>query len=315
MEDMVLSVDIPLFMRVLSWWLLVQSWGTLRFDDHRGLLPRDFKISETGLLAKLSRSKVSGPEKRLNFRVVVIHSSAYVQHKNWLSIGWELLQKGAPHERDYLLPSPSNNFRGFKTKELKYATAFAVQSHVIFLASYRGLRIFQGSTGHWYTPHSDFMPSGAAVLGFSKADRDILGGRSAAGSERYTRTAKFKIAQMQSAIAASFRDPDSDQLVEAGDIDDLSDLLRTWKFEKSILCEGVGVVKRVHTLFGGVQRLATALKEVEEVREEVQEIRDEWEDEEVKENGRTQGRREALITCVDEMTCATPLSHAVQCDS
>ena len=65
--------------------------GTLRFDDHRELLPRDFKISETGLLAELSRSKVSGPDKRLNFRVDVIHSSAYVQHKNWLSIGWEFL--------------------------------------------------------------------------------------------------------------------------------------------------------------------------------------------------------------------------------
>ena len=52
-----------------------------------------------------------------------------------------------------------------------------------------------------------------------------------------------------------------------------------------ITCEGVGVVKRVHTLLGGVHRLATALKEVEAVREEVQEIKDEWEDEEVEENG------------------------------
>ena len=87
MEDMVLSVDTPIFLKVMSWWLLVQSWGTLRFDDHRGLLPRDFKVSETGLLAKLSRCKVSCPDERLNFRVVVIHSSAYVQHKNWLSMG------------------------------------------------------------------------------------------------------------------------------------------------------------------------------------------------------------------------------------
>ena len=30
---------------------------------------------------------------------------------------------------------------------------------------------------------------------------------------------------------------------------------------------------------------------------------------------RTQRRRETLITCVDERTCATPLSHAVQCES
>ena len=43
----------------------------------------------------------------------------------------------------------------------------------------------------------------------------------------------------------------------------------------SEMCEEVGVVKRVHTLLGGVLRLATALKVVEEKQEEVQEIRDE----------------------------------------
>ena len=52
-----------------------------------------------------------------------------------------------------------------------------------------------------------------------------------------------------------------------------------------ITCEEVRVVKSVHTLLGGVHRLATALKEVEEVRKEVQEIKDEWEDEEVEESG------------------------------
>ena len=58
-----------------------------------------------------------------------------------------------------------------------------------------------------------------------------------------------------------------------------------------ITSEGVGVVKRVHTLFGGVHSLAAALKEVEEVREEVQETRDEWEEEEAEENGdRGRGR-------------------------
>ena len=42
-----------------------------------------------------------------------------------------------------------------------------------------------------------------------------------------------------------------------------------------ITCEEVGVVKRVHTLLGGVHKLATALKVVEEVQEEVQEIKGE----------------------------------------
>ena len=82
-----------------------------------------------------------------------------------------------------------------------------------------------------------------------------------------------------------------------------------------ITCEGVGLVKRVHTLSGGVHRLATALKVVEEVQEEVQEIKDEWEDEDVEGNGGLKVEGEPYTSCVDDMTCATPLSHAVQCES
>ena len=57
------------------------------------------------------------------------------------------------------------------------------------------------------------------------------------------------------------------------------------------ICEGVGVVKRVRTLVGGVHRLATAFKEVE-VWEEVKEMKDEWDEEE---EWRIEGRRKTLI--------------------
>ena len=229
-EDMVLAVDKPVFLRVLSWWLLVQSWGTLRFDDHRGLLPREFVVTSTGLQARLTRSKVSGSDKHLNYRTVIIHPSAYIQRESWLSVGWKLLQEGAPHERDYLLPAPTNNYQGFKITELKYSTAFAVQTHIISTATYRGWRVFGNSTGHYYTPHSgrNFMPSAAAVLGFAKAERDILGGWAADGSQRYTRTAKYKIAQMQIAVASTFKNSDPDQLAETDDLDCLADFLRSW---------------------------------------------------------------------------------------
>ena len=62
-----------------------------------------------------------------------------------------------------------------------------------------------------------------------------------------------------------------------------------------------------------MHRLATALKVVEELHEEVQEIKDEWEDEEVEGNGGLKVEGEPYTACVDEMTCATSLSHAVQC--
>ena len=64
-EDNVMDSSLPVFWRVLSWWLLFQSWSTLRFDDHRGIIPEDLEISEAGLVGKLSRSKVTGRDKRV----------------------------------------------------------------------------------------------------------------------------------------------------------------------------------------------------------------------------------------------------------
>ena len=80
------------------------------------------------------------------------------------------------------------------------------------------------------------MPSAAAVLGFAKSERDILGGWSAEGSQRYTRTAKYKIAQMQIAVASTFKDSEPDQLAESDDIDSLADFLRSCRKSLKILC-------------------------------------------------------------------------------
>ena len=49
------------------------------------------------------------------------------------------------------------------------------------------------------------------------------------------------------------------------------------------------------------------------MKEEVQEIKDDWEDEEVEGTGGLKVDGEPHTSCVDEMTCATCLSHAVQC--
>ena len=214
----------------MSWWKLLQSWATLRFDDHRGIVPTDMSVTDSGLVGKLTRSKVSGPDKKLNFRLIVVHSSAYIQHKGWLMSGWEVLEKEAPYPRDYLLPAPTSNFRGFKRKELKYHTAFGIQSQIISFLSYRGPRIFRASTGHYDTPHSgrNFMPTAAAVLGFARSDRDMLGGWSAEGSERYSRAAKHKIAAMQKAVSQTFASSDLDPLAEADDIDGLGNFLKSW---------------------------------------------------------------------------------------
>ena len=154
-EDNVMDSSLPVFWRLLSWWLLFQAWSTLRFDDHRGIVPEDLEISETGLVGKLSRSKVTGQDKRVAFRVLVIHPSAFVHQKDWLSTGWALLMKEAPYARDYLLP---NNCRGLKRTELTY------QRHLPSnLRLFRWLRItVYGFSEHF--PPTTTRPTAAATL-------------------------------------------------------------------------------------------------------------------------------------------------------
>ena len=60
------------------------------------------------------------------------------------------------------------------------------------------------------------MPSASAAVGYQKSDRDVLGGWSAQGSDRYTRLARQRISAMQVTVARSFSDQkNSDPLGEA----------------------------------------------------------------------------------------------------
>ena len=124
---------------------------------------------------------------------------AYLQHKEWMRTGWSVLCMAAPFERDYMLPTPTSNLRGCKCAELQYHTAFAIQSQVIAHSAYNGRRIFTSATQHFFTPHSGryYLPSAAAVLNFTKSERDVLGGWSSEGSERYARVAKHRISAVQ----------------------------------------------------------------------------------------------------------------------
>ena len=59
------------------------------------------------------------------------------------------------------------------------------------------------------------MPSGPAPIGYQKADRDVLGGWSAQGSDRCTLLARQRILAMQITVARSSCDKgNSDPLSE-----------------------------------------------------------------------------------------------------
>ena len=104
LEQMIISSKFPLYFRIYSWWILVQSWATLRFDDHRGINPKHVKVTSSSFTALLNRSKTIGDGKSIHSRPLVIDSACYLHSKEWMQTGWGLLSDSANFERDFLLP-------------------------------------------------------------------------------------------------------------------------------------------------------------------------------------------------------------------
>ena len=85
LDGYVVDTEAQKYWRTISWWVLLQTWCTLHFDDHSGLLPAEMAVDETGLATKLTRSQVSGLDKQQSLRLVVVAAEAYVQHRYWLT--------------------------------------------------------------------------------------------------------------------------------------------------------------------------------------------------------------------------------------
>ena len=121
------------------------------------------------------------------------------------------MRREALFERVYLLPAPTGNYGSCKRQELKYAVGSAVQTRILSIVKVGDEPLFRHRVVHYWTPHSgrNFLPSATGALGYSKQERDVLGGWSAQGSARYTRLARQRISVMQSAVVNALQDKSS----------------------------------------------------------------------------------------------------------
>ena len=230
LERLVLDSTRPQYFRIFAWWVLIQNWATLRFSDHRGLSPDDISFHGLNFSARLTRSKTLGCDKAISSRMVVVDACCFLYDQSWLKVGWELLKQLANFERDYLMPSPSSNYFGCRHQELKYDTAYALLSRVLLSLSQSDESLLPRLLSNFWTPHSGraFLPSAATVIGFSKEDRDYLGGWSAQGSDRYARVAIGRISNMQKSVISAIHAKTSDPL---GEDETLSEM-ETYLLEK-----------------------------------------------------------------------------------
>ena len=99
-ESVVTNESVAVYIRVFGWFFLLQAWCTWRFDDHRGLEPASIRDSTEAFSAVMGLTEVRR-ERSCTWTKHVGFTSL-----SWFDVGYQLLMRLAPYERDYLLPSP-----------------------------------------------------------------------------------------------------------------------------------------------------------------------------------------------------------------
>ena len=104
LEEKVMDPGTSVYSRIYAWWVLVQTWCTLRFSDHWGISPQKVKTDSSGL------AKTIGADKSIVSRPLVLDKACWVSKSDWFMTGWRILQEAAGFERDYLLLNSNCKF-------------------------------------------------------------------------------------------------------------------------------------------------------------------------------------------------------------
>ena len=147
LKTLVMDGQTKLYLRLYSWWTILQCWCTQRFSDHRGIRLSSVTIQRSSLSALLS----------------------------WSELDASLTQP----------PSKGTISLQGHRKPSQVARSLAIQSRVMSILPTFDRRLFTVSVPRFWSPHSgrNFLQSAASALGFSKADRAFLGGWATKGSD------------------------------------------------------------------------------------------------------------------------------------
>ncbi len=222
MEDLVVNEEANAFDRMVCWWMALSCWCTLRFDDHRGVIPGEFWATGNGWNFDLRRSKTTGPGKRAALRPCHLAEQAYLSSPDWFAVGRRVWDEAAPFGRDFMLCAPASGLGEAIHREI---------SHDEFTARMRGAIARLGIGGivlgervaSWYTPHSgrNFLPSAALpILRATEEDLRKLGAWSTKEGGAYVRTVRDHTRHLQVGVAQGLRErrEERDPLREQDDL-------------------------------------------------------------------------------------------------
>ena len=242
LEVAVVNADLPTFQRLLDWSKLVRHWGCLRWSDLLFAPPELAKWTLDGLTLTLTRTKTTGPGKKVEIMYAYISSGAFLIHSDWLEIGWLLLKEtgGAVPGRTYLVPLPDRSLDGFSQHEPKFEDAILLdRKSGSMLPAMRATKV--GDRVHYdrlcdgdgelillFEPLAQLfwrlhgvragLVNWLCVLEYPKDVRSLVGRWSPSGSDEYLRTQKAVTFRVQNELAARIRSGQPLRFLGEGDM-------------------------------------------------------------------------------------------------
>ena len=205
LEDTIVDDRRPSYARMYAWWKAVQTWGAMRFDDHRGMAPSNLRRSDLGMTFLLTRTKTTGGGKKALSRPGVVAWGAYVKQDSWLECGLALWEKFAPWERDYFLVAPGSDLESAKFRELKYWAASAMSRQLMSELA-EGMLLQEELIGA-YSEHSPrgWLVGAASALGAPDNWIDGIGGWRVEAGQGYVQNTRKKTHTIQTVVANQIR--------------------------------------------------------------------------------------------------------------
>ena len=100
----------PRFVRAFAWYKLVKVWGAMRYHDTTGVDFSTMRLDGFALVANLTRTKTSGPGKKVTVLKLIIGARVYIEEAERLETGWkiweEISDEAGCRDRDFLLTRP-----------------------------------------------------------------------------------------------------------------------------------------------------------------------------------------------------------------
>ena len=211
LEGMVLDYGLESYVRCYAWYRLIKLWSGMRFSDTQGMDHKSLEWRAHGITAVLTRTKTTGPGKKVSLLRIWISKECWVHDETWISTGFELWLKLSQEcgvmDRDFMLPAPNRDLSGFLKRMASYSLASRC-SQALFKDMKIGFEgatvpLFEHGVGTVWSEHSEraTMRTWSEAAGIPAEIRKQMGRWGPTIDQGYERTWRANTIRAQAKVA------------------------------------------------------------------------------------------------------------------